>query len=135
MPALAPTVRAAPEAFTLTVALLWLAGMLLRKLGSPEVKVAVITWLPTVVKECEHVAGLRTPPDTVVVQKVPEPAESLKVIVPVCGSTVCARPVAGAIVAVRVTGTPAPAVAGAVTVVAEAARVADPLAAGGALPA
>jgi hypothetical protein len=57
-------------------------------LVSEEVKAAVMTWVPSEVKACEQVAGVRTPPDRVLEQKVPLAAESLNVTVPVCGTVV-----------------------------------------------
>jgi len=80
-----------PEAFTCCV---MLVDVLLEKLGSVEVKVAVITWLPAVVKVCEQVTG-EGAPAVIVVEQNGLPATSsvsLKDTVPDCGVAVPGNP-------------------------------------------
>jgi hypothetical protein len=57
------------------------AVVVLLKLESEEVKLAVIVWLPSDVKACEH--GGTTPATRLLTQNVPETAESLKLTEPV----------------------------------------------------
>jgi hypothetical protein len=61
--------------------------VLVVKLESEGVKVAVIVWAPVEVNAWEQVTGDTAPAATLVVQNVPEAAKSLKLIVP-DGSTV-----------------------------------------------
>jgi hypothetical protein len=85
----AVTVRVALEAFAVTVTLF--AIVLLLKLESVDVKLAVMVWLPSEVKTCAGQVYVRTPATSArgLEQKgVPGATESVNETEPDCGSAV-----------------------------------------------